>query len=266
MAEEKRISELYIYPVKSLGGISLSTSEITSKGLKYDRRWMITDEKGLFLTQRTYPEMTFLKTSIKEGLLIISDSRKSDDILELPLEKYTKEILDVTVWDDTVAAYIVSQQADKWLSEKLNMNCRLVYMQDETLRKVDPRYAKNDDTVGFADAFPFLIIGQESLNDLNGRLEKKLPMNRFRPNIVFTGGRPYEEDEWKTFSTQNAGFNVVKPCSRCVLTTTDQETSERAKEPLKTLSEYRNVNGKIMFGQNLTLAYGTAISVGDIIK
>lgn len=266
MAEEKRISELYIYPVKSLGGISLSSSEITPRGLKYDRRWMITDEKGMFLTQRTHPEMTFLKTSIKEGLLVISDSRKPGETLEIQLDVYTEEILNVVVWDDTVAAHVVSLQADKWLSERLDMPCRLVYMPDDTLRKVDPKYAKNGDTVGFADAFPFLLIGQASLDDLNSRLEKQLPMNRFRPNIVFTGGRPYEEDEWKTFTTQSAGFNVVKPCSRCVLTTTDQETAERAKEPLKTLSEYRNVNGKIMFGQNLTLGYGTVISVGDVIK
>jgi hypothetical protein len=120
--------------------------------------------------------------------------------------------------------------------------------------------------VSFADAYPFLIIGQSSLDDLNERLDKPIPMNRFRTNFVFTGGKPYEEDNWKDFKVGTAEFKAVKPCARCVITTTDQTTAQRAVEPLKTLSEYRRINNKVMFGMNLICNKSGVISVKQKIE
>ena len=110
------------------------------------------------------------------------------------------------------------------------------------------------------------MIGQSSLDDLNSRLEFPVPMNRFRPNLVFTGGQPYEEDSWKLLTIGNNKFAGVKPCSRCVLTTVDQNTGEKGKEPLATLAKYRQHENKIYFGQNLLSIDHHTIHEGDEIK
>lgn len=262
------ISQINIYPVKSLGGISLEEAVIEDRGLRYDRRWMITDENGNFLTQRVFPEMALLKTELLEDQLVISHKIMDLEPLRICIDSYNEEeLLSVNVWNDTVQANTVSNEADEWLSKVLKKSCRLVHMPEKTLRKVDAKYAHNNEIVAFADAYPFLIIGEESLADLNGRLEEKVPMNRFRPNFAFSGGEPYEEDNWKRFRAGSTIFNVVKPCSRCVMPTTNQDTAERKAEPLRTLATYRTVKGNVMFGQNLThdLSNGK-IRVGDEIE
>jgi uncharacterized protein len=132
-------------------------------------------------------------------------------------------------------------------------------------RRVSPKYAVNNESVSFADGMPYLVIGQASLDELNTRLEIPVPMDRFRPNLVFTGGKAFEEDDWDKVKIGNSLFKVTKPCARCVMTTVDQNTGKKSKEPLKTLSTYRNVNGKVMFGQNMLLLEGEKISVGDLV-
>jgi uncharacterized protein YcbX len=138
-----------------------------------------------------------------------------------------------------------------WFSKQLGIKCRLVHMPDATKRKVDPNYAKKGEVTSLSDGYPFLIIGQESLNLLNSKLDVQIPINRFRPNFVFDGGTSHDEDNWREFKIGDITFYGVKPCSRCVVTTIDQQTAIQNKEPLKTLSTYRNFNGKIMFGMNL---------------
>jgi uncharacterized protein YcbX len=157
----------------------------------------------------------------------------------------------------------VSEEFDEWFSEALNMQCRLVYMPDDSEREVDQRYAKPGMITSFADAYPFLLIGQSSLDDLNKRMAQPLPMNRFRPNIVFTGGDAYSEDLMNQITIAGLTFYGAKLCARCVLTTIDQQTAMKAKEPLKTLASYRMKNNKIMFGQNLVHENTGIISVGD---
>jgi hypothetical protein len=159
----------------------------------------------------------------------------------------------------------VSAEADDWFSDQLGMPCRLVYMPDTTRRQVDGRYANNKEITSFSDAFPLLIIGQASLDELNSRLPVALPMNRFRPNIVFTGGTPYQEDAMKQFEIAGISFYGVKPCSRCVITTIDQQTAGKAKEPLKTLHTYRQRNNNVYFGQNLLFRGAGTVKVGDTI-
>ncbi len=258
------VSGLYIYPVKSLGGFSLPAAKLTDRGFKYDRRWMLIDENNRFLSQREVSVMAFLNATIREEHLLVTDKRTGEFIM-VPYEPQTAETIMVSVWDDTCPAQRVSDEADAWFSQHLGISCRLVYMPDATQRTVDANYAHNKEITSFSDGYPLLIIGQASLDDLNSRLTSPLPMNRFRPNIVFTGGLPFQEDDMKQFNIGDIQFSGVKPCARCVITTIDQETAIKAKEPLKTLSTYRAKDHKIYFGQNLLFNGSGTISVGDII-
>ena len=261
------LSEIWIYPIKSLAGVALTETELTARGLKYDRRWMLIDANGKFMTQRTLPVLALLDVAVEGDSLVVSHRQKEMPLLSIPFEQNSSELLTVQVWDDLMDAVTVSTEADRWFSEALEQPCRLVFQPESTQRKVDPRYAHHEEITSFSDGYPFLLIGQESLNDLNARLESPVPMNRFRPNLVFTGGKPYEEDTWAAFTVGSQDFFGVKPCARCVLTTIDQVTSVKGKEPLKTLSKYRNWNNKILFGQNLLPGSLTErIKVGDSIE
>lgn len=258
------VSGLFIYPIKSLGGLSLPAATLTDRGFRYDRRWMLIDENNRFLSQREVPAMAFLDAIIQEEYLLVTDKRTADLIM-IPYEPLTSETTMVSVWGDNCLAQRVSDEADAWFSHHLDMSCRLVYMPDSTQRTVDEEYAHNREITSFSDGYPLLIIGQASLDDLNGRLASPVPMNRFRPNIVFTGGLPFQEDDMKQFSIGDIRFFGVKPCARCVITTIDQETGIKAKEPLKTLSTYRAKNQKIYFGQNLLFNGSGTVNVGDMI-
>jgi len=262
-----KLTDIYIYPVKSLGGIRLENSPVTPQGLIYDRKFMIVDnEAHKHLTQRQIPEMALLKVEIKNDEVIICDTQGIQSDLHLPLHPETSELLEVSVWNDTLTALHISAEIDEWLGTVLNTDCKLVYMHDEQSRKVKEKYAPNGAFVSFADRTPFLIIGEESLNDLNNRMDHPLPMNRFRPNLVFTGGQPYEEDYWKSFQVGQTVFDGAGPCGRCKVTTIDQETAEKGAEPLATLSTYRKPEKSVLFGQLLTWVRGDSIAVGDEIK
>lgn len=259
-----QISELFIYPIKSLGGIAVQSAVVTSRGLQHDRRWMLVNEHRHFITQREFPQMALLKATIEdEGIAVHHHSSGS---LLIPFNSEKKTLQQFAVWDDTCLGQYVSEEFDRWFSEALNMKCRLVYMPDDSEREVDQRYAKPGMITSFADAYPFLLIGQSSLDDLNKRMAQPLPMNRFRPNIVFTGGDAYSEDLMNQITIAGINFYGAKLCARCVLTTIDQQTAMKAKEPLKTLASYRMKNNKIMFGQNLVHENTGIISVGDDLK
>ncbi len=259
-----KVTAIYIYPVKSLSGISLDSSVVEERGFKYDRRWMLVDESNRFITQRTHPQMALLQPEIKDDKLIITDKSNKLSPLFVPLNYNLEKEITVQVWNDNVNALLYDDDINSWFTEALNFNCKLVYMSKEAKRKVDEKYAANK-TVGFADGFPFMIIGEESLNDLNSKLKNPVPMIRFRPNIVFSGGEPFDEDGWKSISIGDVQFKVVKPCSRCVITTINPDTAEKGKEPLNTLSKYRKVNGKVNFGMNAVAEKTGVISVGDEI-
>jgi uncharacterized protein YcbX len=259
------LSEINIYPIKSLAGISLQSSEVEERGLKYDRRWLLVNESNSFFTQREFPEMALIKVAAEDTGLKIHHKTKIVEPLFIPFEfEHTKKDK-VIIWNDTVPGEFYNDQIYGWFSDILDTKCRLVKMPESTRRVVDKTYVKNK-IVSFADGYPFLIIGQASLDDLNSRLNKFLPMNRFRPNFVFTGGNPYEEDKWKNFKIGDVKFHAVKPCARCVITTTDQETAERAHEPLLTLSKYRKIENKVMFGMNLVCESTGKVRIGDKIE
>ncbi len=272
-----KISQINIYPVKSLDGFSPSSAIVEERGLQHDRRWMIVGEDGVFFSQRTQRKMTHLCARIDNQQLIIEEKNNLMNRITVGLEEMTTEI-EVTVWDDTVLAKKISTLADDFLSAFLGIKCHLVKMPNEAKRRVEEEYNTGDDVVSFADGYPFLIIGEASMNDLNARLEMPLNaenqvlvgMRRFRTNFVFSGGEPYEEENWSDFKIGKIAFQGMKPCGRCVMTTLDPDTGEGGKEPLKKLAEYRKVGNKIPFGQNLiwkkTISEGNIVSIGNIIN
>jgi len=260
-----RVSQLYIYPIKSLGGIALDKATVTDRGFQHDRRWMLVDYNNQFISQREVHQMALLKPSLTdEGVKVTHFVKQSS--YTIPFDAVKNEFAGVTIWDDTCTGQFVSDEADEWFTLMLEMPCRLVYMPDQTHRITDQRYTSEDSITSFSDAYPFLLIGQSSLDDLNSKLMETLPMNRFRPNIVFTGGEPYEEDMMHTFTIGDITFHGVKLCARCVMTTIDQENGESGKEPLKTLARYRLKNKKIMFGQNLSHEGSGEIRIGDELQ
>jgi MOSC domain-containing protein len=259
------LSEINIYPIKSLGGISLQSSKVEERGLKYDRRWVLVDETNTFITQRKFPGMALIKVSIGSDGLKLKHKTKNAEPHFIPFEFEHKEKSEVVIWDDTVRGEFYNSEIDDWFSNLLDLKCRLVKMPESTRREVNKKYVKNK-IVSFADGYPFLIIGQASLDDLNSRLEDPIPMNRFRPNFVFTGGKPYEEESWNNFKLGEVEFRGVKPSIRCVVTTIDQETAELAHEPLKTLAKYKRVEGGVIFGMNVICDGLGVVSVGDKIR
>lgn len=284
------LTEIYIYPIKSLGGISIQSAEVEERGLQYDRRWMLVDRNGMFLTQREHPQMALLQVSIKDDMLEVAHKIKTITSLQLPIskeqtpgshgrtmtEKTSVEESSLTgkseanhmvvnVWNDIVIAKNISKDADAWFSEALNLECNLVFMDRDADRHTDTKYYPKPTQVSFADAYPFLIIGQESLNKLNRRLKEPVPMSRFRPNFVFSGGEPFIEDTWKDFTIGGLKFRAVKPCSRCVVTTVNQDTAEKASEPLETLAKFRKVGNKVNFGMNVVGFDDGVVEVGSEI-
>jgi uncharacterized protein YcbX len=257
-----KISQLYIYPIKSLGGIALDKARVTDRGFEYDRRWMLVDHNNLFMSQREVAEMALMTVEILEQGLKATYSPKSSSFI-IPFKPETDEFAEVTIWDDICMGQFVSDRADQWFTEMLEIQCRLVYMPDETQRITDQLYAPGNNITSFSDAYPFLIIGEASLDDLNNRLGQPLPMNRFRPNIVFTGGEPFAEDQMHTILIGNIKFYGVKLCARCPIPTIDQATATSGKEPLKTLARYRFKNNKVFFGQNLVHEGLGEVSIGD---
>ena len=248
---EKTLSKIFIYPIKSLLGISRQVTELTGKGAKWDRRWMLIDKNHRFLSQRERGQMVFLQPSLEDGHLRIEDVRGGRSALEIPLHMNDeKERKTVTIWKDQCEAISVSQDADQWFSEALDLACQLVYMPDDSVRAVDPEYAIGPETVSFSDGYPYLVAGEASMADLNERLTESLPIERFRPNLVFSGGSAYEEDEWEHFSVGMAHFRGVKPCARCQVPTIDPSNGQTGPEPIKTLAGYRKSKNKILFGLN----------------
>lgn len=266
----RTLTSIFIYPVKSLGGIPMREAVVQERGLQYDRRWMLVDEQGRFVSQREVAGLTSLGAAIEPPFLVIFSKNNPRHRIHLPLSPPVTEMpeIPVHIWDDQCAARLHPQDVHDWFSKTLGCPLRLVYMPDSSWRAADPKYAPEGVPVSFADGYPFLLISQASLDDLNGRLGTPLPMNRFRPNFVYSGGDAYEEDNWQNFFIGNVHFRGVKPCARCIVPTTDQDTGERAAEPLKTLATYRKAGHRILFGQNVVWLGGAqhVVRVGDSVS
>jgi uncharacterized protein YcbX len=264
------IAHLFVYPVKSLGGTELSRVQTDSRGFTNDRRWMLIDNEGQFLTQRIHPDLAFFSSEIMDNKLIVHYRPTSEYwTFDLEIEHRGLDNLSVTVWSDTCNALLVSTDANAFFSHKLKKDARLVFMPDSSKRLVDANYNSSAAITAFTDGFPILVIGSASLDELNRRLAlngyaKTIGWDRFRPNLVVKTNAPFEEDYWKSFRIGEMQFDVVKPCSRCIMTTIDQQSSQKSAEPLRTLAGFRTVNNNVMFGQNVICKNpGNDIQRGD---
>jgi len=255
------VSQLNIYPVKSLQGIKVNTVQVRPRGLSLDRRWMLVDEEGTMLTQRTLPILSQIGTHLNDDELSL--------VLEgeqIQVEPPDEDRIEVRVWHDTVLACRIGGDVSTKLSRFIGQSVKLVWMPDEIQRRVEERPGTQDKVVGFADGFPFLVISEASLEDLNGRLEAAVAMDRFRPNIVVSNTQAFEEDAWKRYEIGGIIFDHVKPCARCVMTTVDPESGRKGKEPLKTLSLFRQRDGEVFFGQNAVHSGTGFLTLGDSVK
>jgi uncharacterized protein YcbX len=261
--------DIKIYPIKSLAGISVASAKVEPKGLALDRRWMLVDQDGQFLSQRRDPQMALLQlewADEQQDAVQISHRTRQIESLHLPLRiPDSAERIQVQIWEDRVAAIPVGIEFDTWFSQALQKECRLVYMPESEQRGVDPDYAQSEDTVSFADGFPYLIANEASLQDLNQRLDIPVTMDRFRANLIFKGAEAWAEDKWKGFRIGAVALRSLKPCARCVLITVDPLTGEKSPEPLSTLSQFRKRGHKVLFGINACWDTHSAneIKVGD---
>jgi uncharacterized protein YcbX len=262
-----RVAELRIYPVKGLRGAAHEEVRIAPWGLEGDRRWMIVNAAGGFLSQREHPNMAPIRAeNTGTGIRLRA---APGNLADVPLPGADAEQLEVRIWHDTLAARAAGAAADGWLSEVLRTPCRLVYLSDTNNRLLDPKYARPGETVNFADGFPALLASLDSLANLNVHLAAPIPVERFRPSIVVEGAPAGEEDCWRRIRIGEAVFRVAKPCDRCVVTTIDPETGHRSdnSEPLRTLRRLRrDRNGGVMFGQNLVPEIPGRIGVGDKVE
>lgn len=256
-----RVSELFVYPIKSCSASAVREAEVGVTGFDLDRRWMVVDDDGKFLTQRTHPRMTRVGVRVEEDRLVIAGDGLPE--LEIPVAGSTAPLVEVKVWKDTCQANDGGAEAADWFSDFLGCRARLVRLAGDHARPLGGAGTRSGDSVSFADGFPFLLLSQGSLDGLNERLAQPLPMDRFRPNIVVSGCEAHVEDEWQRVRIGDLPFRVAKPCARCVVTTTDQATGERGPEPLRTLATYRMRDGEIQFGQNLIHEGRGLLQVGD---
>ncbi|MBK8226222.1 MAG: MOSC domain-containing protein [Flavobacteriales bacterium] len=256
------LATIRIHPVKSLGGFAVQQAKLTDRGLQHDRRWMLVDPDGRFLSQREIPAMACLRCAPQGDGFRVTDIRNGEAI-DLPWSIASEGSRMASVWSDLVRVEQGNAQWSTWFSARLGADVQLVFMPEATHRRIDGRYAKGHTSL--SDGFPYLIVSQASLDDLNARLDAPVPMDRFRPNLVIAGGAAFQEDAWKEVAIGGARFQLVKPCARCVITATDQSTGERGKEPLRTLATYRARDGKVLFGMNAAGLEGGVVRVGDLV-
>ncbi len=262
------ISELAIYPVKSCAQLQVTAAKVDSFGLHMDRRWMIVDDSGKFLTQRQLAQMCLISVSlISNGVILNAPDMSPCTVTVTNLER-TQQVI---VWDDQCNGMDCGDEAASWLSTFLQQACRLVYFPEEEYRQVDLDFAQQGDRTAFSDGFPFLLISEASLQDLNTRIlqsgsQASLEMRRFRPNIVVKGCEAFAEDKWKKIQIGDIILRVVKPCKRCVIPTIDPDTGIKGDEPLKTLRTYRKQDKKILFGQNVIAESMGEFEVGMAVK
>lgn len=256
------MTALNVYPVKSCAGTPLPNAQIGPRGILHDREFMLTDLEGHFVTQREMPRLALVRPALSDERLCL-DAPGMPSFALTPTDDGSRQ--PVVIWRDTVVAVDQGGEVAEWLSYYLGRDLRLVRFPSDGVRPLDPRFApRPTDQVGFADGYPLLLISEESLADLNSRLAEPLPMHRFRPNVVVAGsGEAYAEDQWAEVRIGSIQFDVVKPCARCVITTTNQSTAERGLEPLATLATYRRVPRGVLFGQNLVHAAQGRLAVGD---
>lgn len=261
-----RISGIWIYPVKSLRGIALDEAYAEPRGLQYDRRWMLVDERGEMITQRQVHDLALLTVELQGACLCLGHQDPGYGKVSMPIAVANGERIPVVVWGDTVMALWPGLEADAWLSDAIGLNCRLVYMDDEAERYADQRYAGAGKMVSFADGYPYLLVNQASLDDLSRRAGQPFEPERFRPNVLVEGAAAFAEDAWRSIRIGDLYFDLVKACARCVVITLDPKTGHKGVEPLRTLSGFRQKEGKVLFGTNMLVQNAGPLRLGMALE
>ena len=255
------VDALFVHPIKSCAGIAVPRARLTSRGLEHDRRWMVTDEAGTFLTQRTLPAMQGITVAIAGGQLQVS--RAGAPPLTLPLLWADGARVPFEVWGHHGVA-VRHDEGSAWFSRVLERPVQLVCMPDDVERPVKPSHARPGDLVSFADAFPLLVVNRASLDDLNRRSNFRTDVRRFRPNLVVAGAAPWAEDDWRALRVgATTTLRLPVGCARCTIPSIDPDTLEITKEPLRTLASFRTRDHEVWFGVNAIADGGGELAVGD---
>ena len=256
-----RVHSLFLYPVKSLAGMAVESFELDQFGPEHDRRWMLIDDEHQFVTQRTLPQLALIQPSLNvDGQVSLAIPGQADVRLQA-----TEHSVSVRVWRDWVEGQLASVDANVAVSDYCGVPFRLVYMPATSFREVKTNLATERRRVSFADGYPLLVTNTASLDELNQRLQTPVDMRHFRPNIVVDGAPAWSEDNWQALVMGEGEYRVLKPCSRCVMTTVDPDTGLKAAsvQPLRTLATYRRSADGIMFGMNAIHNSPGRLSVGD---
>lgn len=257
------VAALNVYPVKGMRSMPVTERQVDLRGLHGDRRWLVTDPTGMFLTQRETPELAQFEAILTESHLHLRHDVHGEALVALPeSDRWT-----VTVWGKQVQAVDAGDLAAEWLSNAFGKELRLNYMPDDSIRPTDPMYSTDSDHVSFADGFPILIANLATLDELNTKLASPVGIDRFRANIVVRASEPFEETRWRTVMIDGQNYRVAKPCGRCLVTTTDQLTGERkGPEPLETLAKDYLIGRWAVFGMNLIPEMSGHIKIGDKVS
>ncbi len=264
MTDLVKITEIFLYPVKSTAAIAVNEASVEPRGLAGDRRWVVTDDSGEFLTGREFPMLVKILAEPLADRLQMNAPGMPTIAAPIPYSGAPRQA--VTVWNDRCKGLPAGDEVDDWLSEFLGLRCHLVYMDAKCIRTLD--HALGLGEVSFADNSPLLLISGASLDDLNRRLPTPMDMRRFRPNLVVGGTGAYAEDAWQRIKVGEAVFQAVDRCDRCAFTTIDPDSAEKhpQQEPLRTLSHYRrDADGGVYFGRNLVAERLGRVRVGDLV-
>ena len=263
-----KIKELWIYPVKSLAGNAVSSAKLAARGFEDDRRWMLIDENGRFISQRQHAHLARWQARTEADDLVLDHLDTGQQLRISAARADEGPLVEVEVWDDRLSACLVESVSPEELHEALGISCRLVYMSEDSNRPLDPRYAQGEEWVSFADGYPYLVANQASLEALAAEVGEELTMQRFRPNIVLEGAPAFAEDNWKSLQIGEQTFRLPKPCARCVVITIDPETTVKNPRVFATLAEMHSQEKKVIFGMNACWEGKGAgqLEVGDFVS
>ncbi len=256
------VKSIVIYPIKGCRGVEIDSCAVHERGFENDRRYMLVDKHNMFVSQRSHPELSQIITSLTSKQIDIS---YDDERFSFDLDEITNEVINITLFEHTISGTIVSQAANSYFSNILGEDIRFVKMTQTNTRHKKLIKGPEATEVSFADGYPYLIVGTDSLRQLNARLDSPVLMDRFRPNIIIETSTAHIEDSWESIKVGDVDMLVIKPCARCSVITIDQQTAEKSKGTIKALSSYRKVDNKIYFGVNaITLSRGH-INIGDSV-
>lgn len=256
------VASLHRYVIKSGAGDTLTQAPLDARGIVDDRRFMVVDDSGGFLTQRQLPALALIAAVVADGRLSLSAPGRRTLAVDLTGPRPRRP---VTVWEHHGEGEDCGDAVAAWLGGMLGRAAHLVRMPDDARRPVDPRFAGPDDQTAFSDGFPLLLVNLASLAALNERLAVPVPIDRFRANLVVAGAEAFAEDGWRRIRVSGITFDLVKPCARCATILVDQHTAERGIEPLRTLATFRTSGGKVLFGQNLVHRGLGTLEVGAVV-